>query len=421
MSAQAKDWLTDLQNERNDREEVNIRLPLKQLWVVHDIGWSPVYMGGKLYTLEGEHGWFSSKLYVNEIDQASGKVKSKNLAGKVKDYKYTRMIGYEGNVFISIIKADEDFRKQLFYLTILAYDVRKNKPIWKWESGALSVYPVPNSQSMGAWLTAANGKVILANMLVEKAPKVFCFDAATGRELWKSMVPTGYINDTYLPIAEGKVFVHTFNDNKDEGGHLAALDLATGRVLWDREFKEVDEEKLKQYKVMDYRVWQADLDNSAVYNNGVLYVPLSLAESNLEIRAFNVADGKPLWSTGMVFGATGVCAPLADAGGIYASVYKRDVVKVDRNTGKILWQKKLENYNAVHLQSPDWLCYSQMAPLTKTLEFVSKADGKPLASYKIENITYKRMLDYVKRVIAMDNRILVENEDETYYLFEGAK
>jgi outer membrane protein assembly factor BamB len=429
MPVQAKDWLTDLQNERNDREETNIRLPLKQVWVVHDIGWSPVYMGGKLYTVDATRGWLwgSGKLYVNEIDQTNGKIKTRYLAGKVKDYKYVRMMGHEGKLYISTVWCfDPSVDKSKIYLNVFAYNPATGRAEWQWASRPVSARNVGDIEKIGAWITATENKIIIASMQVWQDSKVFCLDATTGQDLWNSTEPQGNINNTYLPVAEGKVFVHTDNRGKnkagkDEGGHLAALDLSTGKVLWDKEFKEVDQEKLKQYKVTDYKVCQAETESSIIWKNKILYVPLCFENANFRYKAIEASTGKLLWEQ-RVYPSMPYYSGVVDEKYSYVAAFDENITKINNLDGKIVWQKSLKKHEAaVRLQSPDWLCYSQMAPLTKTLEFVSKADGNLLASYKIENITYKRMLDYVESVIAMDNRILVENEDETYYLFEGAK
>ncbi|MCK5243004.1 hypothetical protein KAR34_11190, partial [bacterium] len=76
----AHDWLKPNQNSRNDREEVNIKLPLKQVWKKQGtIGQaSPVYMDGKLYIQDrgGLIGkWLGDYLYINEVEIDKGEVK----------------------------------------------------------------------------------------------------------------------------------------------------------------------------------------------------------------------------------------------------------------------------------------------------------------------------------------------------------
>jgi outer membrane protein assembly factor BamB len=419
LSVQAMDWLTELQNESNDRQEVNINLPLKQVWMQNDSGRLPVYMNNTLYTVKGRRGWFNATFYINEVDQATGEVKVRYKVGKLKNYKYYRMLGYAGRCYVSTVNLKKRGAGYDLQTYVFAFDTRTKKTAWVFTNSAL--FTIGNIKRVGTYLTAAENKIVVASVEVSETPKLFCLDAVTGRELWRSDQPKGYINNTYVPIAEGKVFVHTMNDIKDEGGHLAALDLNTGKVLWDTEFKELDQEKLKKYKVKEYFKCQAEYDVSLIWKDKILYVPLSYEIAYFRYKAFEAQTGKLLWDQ-RIFPSMPYSTGILDAKYSYNVAYDENISKITRNDGKIIWQKFAKSVSAtLRLQGSVWLCYSTHVGNKNSLHFISKEDGKELSSYPLVGRQGIRQGYYIDHVITLGNRILVGEEDGTYYMLEGAR
>ncbi len=74
---------------------------------------------------------------------------------------------------------------------------------------------------------------------VQEMDNVFCFDAATGKQLWKheyvcpSKDPNGYIGTRMTPTIDGNR-VYTVSRQ----GHVFCLDADSGKVIWSKEFKK---------------------------------------------------------------------------------------------------------------------------------------------------------------------------------------
>ncbi|MCK5243003.1 PQQ-like beta-propeller repeat protein [bacterium] len=424
-TAQATDWLKPYQNSRNDREEVNIKLPLTQVWKKQGtIGQaSPVYMDGKLYIQDrgGLIGkWLGDYLYINEVDIEKGEVKKRYRVVKVEDheYQFIRMIGHKGKCYLSVIRADQSFRKKLVYIKLYAYDLSRKKVIWSWESGELNDYPGPHVSYMGAYMTGYENKLLLSSMRMDQVDKIFCFNTETGELLWKQKEPAGEIDDSYPVIADGKVFVGTKKAQRPkEGGHIAALDLETGKVIWDKEMVEPDDKERT-----GVAKWDMETYTNIIFSDGIIYVPFYRYSYMGSVRAFDAKVGSEIWDSRNVFGTTVWKTMLVDVRSLYVAGLEYNITKLSKKDGTIIWQENLRNAT-LRLQSNKWLMYSTYDPNQLSIVLVDKETGKELERYNVSETLNTIGAHYrVSDVIALENKyILVEIEDGTWYLFKGSE
>jgi outer membrane protein assembly factor BamB len=96
----------------------------------------------------------------------------------------------------------------------LCLDLRDGKELWRFEAEGLPAGRV-------ASVTPA---VVEGRLYTALSTKVYCLDAATGKEIWSAAVGTKRGIATSPLVAEGLVIVHN--------GRLCALDAATGREVW---------------------------------------------------------------------------------------------------------------------------------------------------------------------------------------------
>jgi outer membrane protein assembly factor BamB/enterochelin esterase-like enzyme len=155
------------------------------------------------------------------------------------------------------------------------------------------------------------------------------FDAASGKELWRTAVgPTYEGRDGSFDgpistpaIAEGRVFT------LGPRGHLAALDLAGGRVLW-RTDVEKDHGARKPYY---------GFGASLLVAGGTLVVELG-GESGRAIAGFDPASGKRRWTLGD--DAVSYQSPVVlSVGGReqVVAVGNSKLFAVEPATGRLLW------------------------------------------------------------------------------------
>lgn len=148
---------------------------------------------------------------------------------------------------------------------------------------------------------------------------VHAFEAATGRERWKTSLRAEENNNSLfgggVSYADGRVYVTTGL------GDVAALDAATGAQIW----------KVKP---------AGPLRGSPTIAFDAAYV---MTMDN-QIHALNVADGSPLWSeSGAVgqAGVFGVAAPAAGQGTVIAGYSSGELTAYRYENGRQLWSDAL--------------------------------------------------------------------------------
>ncbi len=187
------------------------------------------------------------------------------------------------------------------------------------------------------WLAFADGKV-----LGIAGGSFRAFDPTSGKPLWT--VPLkGRLNWESPVVLGDRVILHF----TDQGGRAQAVDLASGRLLWEKRHAAL-----------------------ATYYSSVagwrgLYV-LSRWDSRKkagDALAINAADGSIAWTRHQTLGSTGFALGETIGGGIYDTTKKGrfpDFVTVDaatgKTTGRIGHRPMMRCVRLTALR--DWLCYS---------------------------------------------------------------
>ena len=126
---------------------------------------------------------------------------------------------------------------------------------------------------------------------------VACYDLATGDLLWSTNLISGQRERNMfgraseefvaspLTVAGGRVIAQT------ELGTVAALDLVTGRIVWEALYRQIPLEKNHSYQAAPRtRVWR---ENAPVVTGGIV---ISTPTDSEDILALDLADGRVLWS-----------------------------------------------------------------------------------------------------------------------------
>ena len=203
---------------------------------------------------------------------------------------------------------------------LFAFDRATGAPAWS--------YRASDDDETGTHVLSTDGAVIYASSLFGR---VYAIDSRTGVPLWIAQLPgpPGVRTTTFDPtIGGGQIFVGLWHDTNPLSGGLAALDAATGRVLWVREFA----------------ARRIDLDS---YCNGGAVIASGLAiasASDGRIYGLDTAAGVIRWIVPAVARyPTGDSRALALAGHVVlASSNSGLVTGFDAATGAIRWSTQVD-------------------------------------------------------------------------------
>ncbi|MCX7826842.1 MAG: PQQ-like beta-propeller repeat protein [Verrucomicrobiae bacterium] len=168
---------------------------------------------------------------------------------------------------------------------------------------------------------------------------VWCFDAASGRVLWRHsyacpLAPRFYEGGTLAtPTVDGDS-VYTISKK----GHLRRLDAATGRVAWSKNIAEELNIALPEW----------DLAGSPFIEGDLLVLNVGSAGAALDKHTGNV-----LWSTGTNTCGYSTPVPFNIDGKRAIAVLSADsVVAVELKTGRELWRHAWHTSRAVNAADP---------------------------------------------------------------------
>lgn len=126
---------------------------------------------------------------------------------------------------------------------------------------------------------------------------VACYELGTGELLWSTNLISGQRERNMfgraseefvaspLTVARDRVIAQT------ELGTVAALDLVTGRILWEALYRQIPLEKNQTYDASErHRVWR---ENAPLVVDDVV---ISTPTDSEDILALDLADGRVLWS-----------------------------------------------------------------------------------------------------------------------------
>jgi len=405
------DWTMELMNGQNDRKEIKLELPLKQIWMKKYSQIScPVLMEDKLYVLDDESKYFiwgNRRLIVWEIDKKTGEKTRKHVIGEVPDIKYRRMIGYDGKIFVSVIWRDEkEWKNEKLYSYLFAYDIKNKKTIWNHTIGPIIEYGM-DRENIGSWLNADDKKIFLVLMQVRKNNKLFCFDANNGNILWKTNRPENVkIDNTYPAIGNGKVYLGTTANQ--EGGKITAFDINTGSVVWEKAFSLENE----NMEAVDY--------SNMIFQEDVLYVPFQYKINKGILMALNASDGNKKWlfqdndKEDSFFNYT----PLIDQKAIYACEFDDFLYKIDKKTGKLIWRFTFTTGGShpLRFQTTKYIAYTTLGQEGYAqLIFIDKQTGQEAARYDLPSEINRPGLRHITDVVADNNQLFAILEDGRFY------
>jgi polyvinyl alcohol dehydrogenase (cytochrome) len=219
------------------------------------------------------------------------------------------------------------------------------------EAGMLAAYDA--TAGGGAWTagglgsvtgspTVAGGRVLAGTL----GGWMDAFDERTGRRLWSWRSPGDRPAIWSSPtVAGGRVLVgigSQYGDSPLEAGRLAALDVATGRLLWD--------DCVRPGCAAGGGIWSSP----AVDGLGRAYVGVGNPDD--AVLAVDAATGRWLWETSLHpdqgrdldVGATPVLLRLGGREALAVGSTAGDFALIDAATGTVRWSRTLVAGTAVH-------------------------------------------------------------------------
>lgn len=177
------------------------------------------------------------------------------------------------------------------------------------------------------WQNKVSGEILSPPALSHKKViaktidgKVFAFDAANGKQLWSAEhgSPSLVLKASSSPIIVGNLVLIGFSDGK-----LDALELQTGRLVWQRSIAYAtgtsDVERL------------VDIDSDPIVKDNVAY----LASYQGYIGALSLADGQFIWrKPGSVYKNM-----VLSSNTLYLTDSNDVIWSLDRRTGHVNWKQ----------------------------------------------------------------------------------
>jgi outer membrane protein assembly factor BamB len=162
----------------------------------------------------------------------------------------------------------------------------------------------------------------------------YALDTQTGEIRWQQTLSNDRSEDSSNPVvADGLVYFgtgwsdYTCCELRGNGGHLTALDGATGRLVWQVDTKG------------DYGSGGLPTTTFGVAR-GILYVGVGYAGPDLPEKQLHALDGKTgteLWQN-----ASDVAFPSVTPDGSLFSVVEQQLVRYDGKTGREIWRWDLD-------------------------------------------------------------------------------
>ncbi|HTK77495.1 MAG TPA: PQQ-binding-like beta-propeller repeat protein [Gemmataceae bacterium] len=172
--------------------------------------------------------------------------------------------------------------------------------------------------------------------------RVLCFDARTGQDKWKYE----YACDYSVSYQGGPRCTPTVGGDKvytlGTMGHLACVDVATGRPVWTKELTNEYKTETPMWGFAGHPLVDGKKLVCLVGGDGSVVV------------AFDKDTGKELWKA-LSAKEPGYAAPsIVDGGGIrQLIVFSAESVNgLDPETGKVYWTIEMEPYGGMSIQAP---------------------------------------------------------------------
>lgn len=205
-------------------------------------------------------------------------------------------------------------------------------------------------------VSVAKGRLFTMGV-VDRKETVWCLDAVTGKEIWKHSYPYVFKPQYYeggssvTPTVDGDV-VYSLG----QSGEFICFDAATGRIVWTQH--------LSKDHGFAVPTWGFA---SSPYVHGDLLI----LNAGTHGAAFNKTTGKPVWTTGQAAAGYSSAVPFEFGGQKSVAFYAaKEVVAVEAQTGKLLWQ---------HPWKTDWDVNAADPVISGDRVFISSSYGSGCA------------------------------------------
>ena len=188
-------------------------------------------------------------------------------------------------------------------------------------------------------IAVANGRAYTTGNADKITDNIFCFDAATGKEVWKHSYPAPLDPKYYeggtsaTPTVDGE-HIYTFSKR----GVVHCLDAAKGTVVWSRDLMQE----------MNLTMPEWGFASSALIEGNVLYLNAGGAGLALDKRT-----GKEIWKSDTSAAGYSTPEPYGEGGKRALVVFGgKDAIGVNAATGAELWRFPWKTRYAVNAAQP---------------------------------------------------------------------
>lgn len=192
--------------------------------------------------------------------------------------------------------------------------------------------------------------------------KIFALDGNNGRRLWiyDRSVPSLTLRGTSNPVITDQTVIAGF-----DGGKLAALELKTGKLLWEVSVSEsrgsTDLERM------------VDIDSTPIVINGIVYVSTYQGD----LVALQLESGREMWRRNV----SSYAGFSVDENNIYVTDEESNIWAFDRYSGNSVW--KQEKLHARQVTGTSLLDkYVVVGDLEGYLHWLDKGSGNFVARNK---------------------------------------
>ena len=263
---------------------------------------SPVITGQRLYIVDtdgrleamdatnGKSAWSQNAKVTENVDGKEGWLRGKKM-------RVTGGPGYGENTVLIGTEEGE----------VIAFSASEGEELWR-SYVSSEVLSAPKR---------SDGIVVVRTL----DGKVFGLNGDTGRRLWiyDRTVPALTLRGTSTPVIYAGAVIAGF-----DGGKLAALEIKTGRLLWETSIATARGTSELERMI--------DIDSEPLILDGIIYV----ATFQGHIAALQLESGRILWSREVSSHA----GFTADDNNIYITDESSHVWALDRFTGTTVWKKE---------------------------------------------------------------------------------